>query len=130
MKESDLWKKVKQHTPNITWTRVESWASFGFPDLVGYTETNGFFTVELKLIGAKKVTLSPHQYAFHMKHPTNTWILCYKPRPRGPRAANLFELFLVPGACALELATSPPGACGLALAAWSELEPSLLKKSE
>jgi len=130
MKESNLWKNVKKHTPNITWTRVESWASFGFPDLVGYTETKGFFTVELKLINAKKVKLSPHQYAFHLKHPTNTWILCYQQNPSGPRAPKPFELILVPGACALELATSPPAACGLALASWSELETSLLKKSE
>jgi hypothetical protein len=36
--ESKLWQKVKKNTPNIIWTRVESWASFGFPDLVGYTE--------------------------------------------------------------------------------------------
>jgi hypothetical protein len=53
--ESRLWQKVKKHTPNITWTRVESWATFGFPDLVGYTEKRGFFTVELKLTKAKKL---------------------------------------------------------------------------
>ena len=47
--ESKLWQKVKKNTPNIIWTRVESWASFGFPDLVGYTEKRGFFTMELKV---------------------------------------------------------------------------------
>ena len=36
--ESKLWQKVKKNTPNISWTRIESWASFGFPDLVGYDE--------------------------------------------------------------------------------------------
>ena len=54
--ESKLWQKLKKSTPNITWTRVESWASFGFPDLVGYTENTGFFTVELKIVkGNKKI---------------------------------------------------------------------------
>tara|TARA_R100000544_G_scaffold33050_1_gene19449 strand:- start:52 stop:417 length:366 start_codon:yes stop_codon:yes gene_type:complete len=73
--ESKLWQKVKRKTPNITWTRVESWSSFGFPDLVGYTEKRGFFTVELKVTKSKKLTFSPHQIAFHIKHPTNTFIL-------------------------------------------------------
>jgi hypothetical protein len=34
--ESKLWQKLKKNTPNIIWTRIESWGSFGFPDLVGY----------------------------------------------------------------------------------------------
>ena len=73
--ESKLWQKVKKNTPNITWTRVESWSSFGFPDLVGYTEKSGFFTVELKVSKGNKVRLSPHQIAFHITHPKNTFIL-------------------------------------------------------
>jgi|TARA_R110002126_G_scaffold66950_1_gene169987 hypothetical protein len=129
-KEAALWQNVKKNTPNITWTRVESWASFGFPDLVGYTEKQGFFTVELKLINNNRVKLSPHQYAFHMKHITNTWILCNQPKVPGPRTTKPFELILVPGACALKLATSTPAACGLWLESWSELEPSLLKKHQ
>ena len=32
-KESDLWKLLKKNTPEIKWTRVESWASPGVPDL-------------------------------------------------------------------------------------------------
>ena len=73
--ESKLWQKVKKNTPNITWTRVESWASFGFPDLVGYTEKRGFFTVELKLTKTNKLAFSPHQIAFHIKHPHNSFIM-------------------------------------------------------
>jgi len=73
--ESKLWQKVKKNTPNITWTRVESWASFGFPDLVGYTEKRGFFTMELKVTKSNKVSFSPHQIAFHVTHPKNTFIL-------------------------------------------------------
>ena len=104
--ESKLWKKVKKNTPNITWTRVESWASFGFPDLVGYTEKQGFFTVELKVTKSKKVLFSPHQIAFHVKHPTKTWILA---ATLDPRSNTLYEYFLGPGCEARELA-----ACGLA----------------
>ena len=80
--ESKLWQKVKKNTPNITWTRVESWASFGFPDLVGYTGNTGFFTVELKVTKSNRVALSPHQIAFHVKHPTDTFILVQAHAPR------------------------------------------------
>ena len=73
--ESKLWQKVKKNTPNIIWTRVESWASFGFPDLVGYTEKQGFFTVELKVTKSKKVGLRPHQVGWCVTHPFNHWIL-------------------------------------------------------
>ena len=73
--ESKLWQKVKKNTPNIIWTRVESWASFGFPDLVGYTEKRGFFTVELKVTKSNKLSFSPHQIAFHVKHPQHSFIL-------------------------------------------------------
>jgi len=117
--ESKLWQKVKRHTPNIIWTRVESWASFGFPDLVGYTEKRGFFTVELKVTRSKKLSFSPHQIAFHIKHPTNTYILATTHNQRLP--------ILYPGsaiqelaACGLELE-----ACRLKLEAWSELEACL-----
>ena len=119
--ESKLWQKVKKHTPNIIWTRIESWASFGFPDLVGYTEKCGFFTLELKVIKSKKISFSPHQIAFHIKHPTNTFILAATPDQRPPKlfpGSTVREL----AACSLELA-----ACGLPLAAWSELESVLLE---
>ena len=104
--ESKLWQKIKKKTPNITWTRVESWASFGFPDLVGYTEKLGFFTVELKVTKSKKISLSPHQIAFHVKHPRRTWILA---ATLDPRNEKLCEYFLVPGSEVRKLA-----ACGLA----------------
>jgi hypothetical protein len=47
--ETKLWKKLKKNTPKILWTRLESWASFGVPDLLGYHDSCGFFMVELKI---------------------------------------------------------------------------------
>ncbi len=117
--ESKLWQKVKKYTPNITWTRVESWASFGFPDLVGYTENRGFFTVELKVTKSNKITFSPHQIAFHIKHPTNTFILV---ETLGQRAPKLY-----PGSAIRELVDlglEAPGACELE--DWTALEACLL----
>ena len=113
--ESKLWQRVKKNTPNILWTRIESWASFGFPDLIGYTENRGFFTVELKVTKSNKVSFSPQQIAFHIKHPTNTFILVETADHRFP--------ILFPGSSIRELADqglAAPGAC--ALASWTELE--------
>ena len=118
--ESKLWQKVKKNTPNITWTRVESWASFGFPDLVGYTEKRGFFTVELKVTKSNKLSFSPHQIAFHVKHPTDTYILATTLDQRTP--------ILYPGSAVRDLAACglTLEACCLKLDAWSELEACLL----
>lgn len=118
--ESKLWQKVKKNTPNIIWTRVESWASFGFPDLVGYTEKTGFFTVELKVTKSNKITFSPHQIAFHIKHPTNTFILV---QAHDQICPILYEGSAIQqlAACGLSLE-----ACRLPLNSWSELENLLL----
>ena len=118
--ESKLWQKVKKNTPNIIWTRVECWASFGFPDLVGYTEKRGFFTMELKVTKSKKVSFSPHQIAFHIKHPTNTFILVQSHGQSCP--------ILYPGAAVQELVACglQLEACSLGLEAWDQLDSLLL----
>ena len=116
--ESKLWQKVKKNTPNITWTRVESWASFGFPDLVGYTEKQGFFTVELKVTKSNKVAFSPHQIAFHVKHPTNTWILL--------QTHDACDPILCPGSRVRELADHGLRACELAPVPFESLERLLI----
>ena len=121
--ESKLWQKVKKNTPNIIWTRVESWASFGFPDLVGYTEKRGFFTVELKVTKSNKTAFSPHQIAFHVKHPEHTWILA---ATQAPGSSKLYEYFLVPGSMVRELAACGLRACDLAPVPLRSLERLLL----
>ena len=118
--ESKFWQEVKKNTPNIRWTRLESWASFGVPDLLGYHDSCGFFTVELKVTKSKKVSLSAHQISFHMTHTRNSFILVKALEQRCPilyEGAAALEL----AACGLELA-----ACRLQLEAWDELEDLLL----
>jgi len=118
--ESKLWQKVKKATPNIRWTRVESWASFGFPDLVGYTVKQGFFTVELKLTKTNKITFSPHQIGFHITHPTKTFIIVQAHDPRA--------VILAPGSAVRELAAHGLSACSLAPVPLSALEAQLLAR--
>ena len=76
--ERQLWKKLKNETTGISWTRLENWALFGTPDLLGYASSGTFFTVELKATPPKKpnfVRFSPHQISFHIKHKKNTIVL-------------------------------------------------------
>ena len=73
--ESKFWQEIKKSTPQISWTRIENTSSLGTPDLLGYNNSGTFFTVELKVTKGNKVTFSPHQIAFHMRHPLNTFIM-------------------------------------------------------
>ena len=73
--ESKLWQKVKKNTPKIQWTRLESWSSFGTPDLLGYHDNCGFFMVELKIATGKKIHFSAHQKLFHLTRKQRNFIL-------------------------------------------------------
>ena len=73
--ETQFWQYWKKNTPEISWTRLENMSSFGTPDLLGYNKNQFFFTVELKVTKRNSVRLSPHQIAFHIRHPKNSFIL-------------------------------------------------------
>ena len=73
--ESKLWQLLKRKTPQISWTRLESWSSFGTPDCLGYNDLCGFFMCELKVVFGSKVTFSPHQKLFHITRPKRNFIL-------------------------------------------------------
>jgi hypothetical protein len=78
MTERQLWGKLKNESKRIKWTRLENWALFGTPDLLGYSSSGNFFTVELKSTTFKNVNFvrfSPHQISFHIKHKKNTFVL-------------------------------------------------------
>ena len=105
--EVKLYKKLKVFTPQIIWNRIENLSIPGMPDLLGYNTSGTFFTVELKVTKSKKIRFSPHQIAWHVQHPKNSFILA---EARGPRTANRFQMFR--GSRIMEL-----DACGLKLEA-------------
>ena len=86
--EAKLYKKLKKNTPSIIWNRIENLSVLGMPDLLGYNNSGHFFTVELKITRANKLKFSPHQIAFHVAHPHNTFILA---EALGPRLVKLFH---------------------------------------
>ena len=73
--ETKFWHEIKKSTPNISWTRIENTSLLGTPDLWGYNKKGHFFTVELKVTKRNKLVFSPHQIAFHVRHPNNSFIL-------------------------------------------------------
>ena len=73
--ETKFYGNVKKNITQISWIRIENLAVPGTPDLLGYNNNGVFFTVELKYTKTNKITFSPHQIAFHVKHPHNTFIL-------------------------------------------------------
>ena len=109
--ETKFWHEIKKATPKISWTRIENTSSLGTPDLLGYNSSGTFFTVELKVTKGNKVTFSPHQIAFHVRHPLNTFIMV---KHLASRSVKLYEGKVIEElvACGLKL-----DACRLGLAA-------------
>jgi len=96
--EQKLYKKLKEFTPQIIWNRIENLSLPGMPDLLGYNNSGRFFTVELKVTKGRKIRFSPHQIAWHVQHPNNSYILA---EALGPRSRNRFHMFR--GSCIMEL---------------------------
>ena len=80
--EQKLYKKLKAFTPQIIWNRIENLSVPGMPDLLGYNTSGTFFTVELKVTKGRKLKFSPHQIAWHVQHPKNSFILAEALDPR------------------------------------------------
>ena len=114
--EAKLYKKLKEFTPQIIWNRIENLSLLGMPDLLGYNNFGTIFTVELKVTKGRKIRFSPHQIAWHVQHPNNTFILV---EALGPRAVNRYQMFR--GSRIRELVTSglELEACRLGLEACS-----------
>ena len=110
--EQKLYRKLKAKTHKIIWNRIENLAIPGMPDLLGYNTNGHFFTVELKVTKGKKLKFSPHQIAFHVKHPNNTFILA---EALDPRASNRFHLYRGSRIMELNPAGLELGACCLGL---------------
>ena len=106
--EAKLHKKLVKEWSEFSFTRIENISLLGTPDLLVCNNNGHFFTIELKVTKGNKLKFSPHQIAFHVKHPNNTFIIA---EALGPRAVNRFQMYR--GSQILEL-----DALGLKLGAW------------
>ena len=119
--ESKFWKLIKKNTPKIQWTRLESWASFGVPDLLGYHDNCGFFLVELKVTKTPKVSFSPHQKLFHLTRTQRNFILL---RDTSLGAIKLYESTALPGLLVDHRETP-----SLAMNDWDHVQRLLIRES-
>jgi len=135
--EASLYKRLKENLPNSHITRLESRVGLGIPDcLVALGPQQArFVMVELKVVKrGKKVALSPHQVAFHLKHSdfkVPTFILVQY-HPPGTISSRYAELRLYAGSQAGDLALvgvdiEPVWACNLAQMQWHMLRVEFLK---
>jgi len=83
--ETKFYAQVKKYFKEFSLIRLENLSVPGTPDLLVYNNNCHFFTVELKVTKTNKVTFSPHQIAFHVKHPLETFILVLDARDRLPK---------------------------------------------
>ena len=103
--EAKFYKKLVKEWSDFSFTRIENISLLGTPDLLVCNNNGHFFTIELKVTKGNKLKFSPHQIAWHYKHPNNTFIIA---EALGPRAVNRFQMYR--GSRIMEL-----DACGLKL---------------
>lgn len=115
--ESKFWQEVKKNITEISFTRLESWASAGVPDLLCYNKSGKFFTIELKVTKGEFPRFSPHQISFHVRHPHNTFIL---KKSLGPWSVKLYE-----GSRIMQLVNHEP--CAFVAEGWIMVQEYLKK---
>jgi hypothetical protein len=107
--EAKFYQQIKRNFKSFSLIRIENSSLLGTPDLLVCNTSGHFCTLELKVSKGKKVRFSPHQIAFHKRHPKNTFIMV---KALGPLPKKTSSVFLYRGSRISELA-----ACGLTLEA-------------
>jgi len=114
--ERKLYQKVKKSFDSFSLIRLENNSLLGTPDILACNNSGHFFTIELKVTSGNKIRFSPHQIAFHVKHPHNTFIIA---EALGPGTVKLFRgsRIMELEACGFKLDACSLGleACGLML---------------
>jgi len=107
--EAKFYQQIKRNFKQLSLIRIENSSLLGTPDLLVCNTSGNFCTIELKVSKGKKLRFSPHQIAFHKRHPDNTFILA---KTLGPCSSKTSPISMYRGSRITELA-----ACGLELEA-------------
>ena len=112
--EAKFYQQIKRNFKSLSLIRIENNSLLGTPDLLVCNTSGNFCTLELKVTKGNKIRFSPHQIAFHKRHPKNTFIMV---KALGPLPLKTFSISMYRGnritdlvACGLKLE-----ACGLGL---------------
>jgi len=85
---------------NLKYTRLETWAMPGVPDVLICDEQGNFHFVELKATAGNAVDLRPHQVAWLTTHGhASVWVLVRKQKTKNSDQ----KIFVFPGAAAVDL---------------------------
>jgi len=119
--EAKFYQQIKRNLKEFSFIRIENSSLLGTPDLLVCNTSGHFCTLEIKVTKSKKIRFSPHQIAFHKRHPDNTFIMVKALGPLPPKTSpismyhgsRIRELV----ACGLKLEACASGlvACGLML---------------
>ena len=107
--EAKFYQQIKKNFKQLSLIRIENNSLLGTPDLLVCNTSGNFCTLELKVTKGNKLRFSPHQIAFHKRHPKNTFIMV---KTLGPLSPNTSSISMFHGSRIRELA-----ACGLTLEA-------------
>ena len=99
--EAKFYQQIKRNFKSFSLIRIENSSLLGTPDLLVCNTSGHFCTLELKVSKGKKVRFSPHQIAFHKRHPKNTFIM---EKALGPLPKKTSSVFLYRGSRISELA--------------------------
>ena len=87
--EAKFYQQIKRNFKQLSLIRIENSSLLGTPDLLVCNTSGNFCTVELKVTKGNKLRFSPHQIAFHVKHPRNTFILAKTLGPLPPKTSPI-----------------------------------------
>ena len=87
--EAKFYQQIKRNFKEFSLIRLENSSLLGTPDLLVCNTSGHFCTLELKVTKGNKIRFSPHQIAFHIKHPHNTFILAKALGPLPPKTSPI-----------------------------------------
>jgi hypothetical protein len=101
--EAKFYQQIKRNFKQFSLIRIENSSLLGTPDLLVCNTSGNFCTLEIKVTKGNKLRFSPHQIAFHVKHPTNTFIIA---KALGPLPPKTSPISMYHGSRIRELVTS------------------------
>ena len=87
--EAKFYQQIKRNFKQLSLIRIENTSLLGTPDLLVCNTSGNFCTLELKVSKGKKIRFSPHQIAFHKRHPDNTFIIVKALGPLPPKTSPI-----------------------------------------
>ena len=105
--EAKFYQQIKRNFKSFSLIRIENNSLLGTPDVLVCNTSGNFCTLEIKVTKGNKIRFSPHQIAFHKRHPKNTFIIV---KALGPLPPKTSPISMYHGSRITELA-----ACGLKL---------------